>query len=85
MSTSTATTRATSATAARSASPPLCRIVLCLALPALNIVVIARFAGVLYQATFHHQLEQAEVALLFAALLGALVRTWFITLSDRPQ
>ena len=85
MSTSTVTTRATSAAAARSTSPAFRRIVLCLALPALNIVVIARFAGVLYQATFHHQFEQAGVALLFSALLGSLARTWFITLSDRAR
>lgn len=85
MSTSTATIRATSMTAARSASPFLRRIVLCLVVTTLNIFVVAKFAGVLYHATFHHQFEQIGVTLLFAALLGSLARTWFLALSSRPR
>jgi hypothetical protein len=85
MSTSTTTTRATSATGLRSVSPFLRRLVLCLALTALNIFVVAKLAGVLYQATFHDKLKQIVVTLLFTALLGSLVRTWFLTLSNRRR
>jgi len=83
MPTSSVTTGAASTTATRSTAPFLRRIVLCVALTALNIFVIAKFAEVLYQAAFQHPLEQIGVTLLFAALLGSLARTWLLALSSR--
>ena len=85
MSTSTVTTRATSATATRSTSPFLRRIVLCVALTILNVFVVAKFAGVLYAATFGNDFEQIGVSVLFLALLASLARTWYVTLANRPQ
>jgi hypothetical protein len=84
MSTSTAPTRAASVTAERSTSPFILRLALCVVLTAFNGIIVAKFAGVLYLATSHHPFQQAGVTLLFAALLGSLARTWFITLSGRP-
>ena len=85
MSTSNVSTRATSVTAARSANPFLRRIVLCVALTILNIFVAAKFAGVLYQATFGNDFEQIGVTVLFLALLASLARTWYVTLANRQQ
>lgn len=85
MSTSSVSKRANSVATARSTSPILRRTVLCVALTALNIFVVAKFAGVLYEATLHHQFEQVGVTLLFAALLGSLARTWFVALSSRAR
>lgn len=85
MFTSSVTARAASATTTGSISPFLRRIVLCLALTTLNIFVTLKFAGVLYQATSQHRFEQLGVALLFAALLGSLARTWFLALSKRRR
>jgi hypothetical protein len=56
------------------------RIAVCLVLTAFNVVVVATCAGTLYRATAHDTLEQVVVTLLFAALLGSLVRVWFVTL-----
>lgn len=83
MPTCSVTTRATSTTATRYTSPFLRRIVLCVALTALNIFVIAKSAEVLYQAAFQHPLEQIGVILLFATLLGSIARTWVLALSSR--
>lgn len=82
---STVTTRTTSAKAVRSTSPFLRRIVLCVGLTALNIFVVAKFAGVLYQAAFRHPLEQVGVTLLFVALVTSLARAWFLALSSRER
>jgi hypothetical protein len=59
--------------------------VLCVALTVLNIFVAAKFAGVLYQATFGNDFEQIGVTLLFVTLFGSLARAWFLTLSNRPR
>ena len=40
----------------------------------------ARYGGTLYGATNHDPLQQVGVTLPFAALLGSLVRMWFLTL-----
>jgi len=85
MSTSTAPSPAASTRAARSTNPFVWRLALCVVLTAFNATVVAKFAGVLYLATSHHPFQQAGVTLLFAALLGSLARTWFITLSGRPR
>jgi hypothetical protein len=82
---STVTTRATSVAAARSSSPFLRQLLLCVALTALNFFVVVKFAGVLYQATFGNRFEQIGVTLLFAVLLGSLARTWHVTLFRRPR
>ena len=82
---STVTTRATSVAAARSSNSFLRRLLLCVALTALNFLVVAEFAGVLYQATFGNSFEQIGVTLLFAALLGSLARTWHVALFRRPR
>lgn len=85
MSTSTVPSRAASATAVRSTNPFLRRIVLCVALTTLNVFVVAKFAGVLYQATVGNHFEQAGVTVLFLDLLASLARTWYVTLGNRPQ
>lgn len=82
---STATTRATSVTSARIVSLFLRRLLLCVALTALNLFVVAGFAGVLYQATLGNPFEQIGVTLLFAALLGSLARTWHLAIFRRPR
>lgn len=83
MSTSTVTSRAASVTAVRSSNPFLRRIVLCVALTIFNVFVAAKFAGVLYQATFRNRFEQAGVTVLFLALLASLARAWYVTLVNR--
>lgn len=85
MSTLPAPTHAESVAIARPAGTLIRRLVLCVALTVLNTIVLVKFAGVLYLATTHHPIEQAGVTLLFAALLGSLARTWFLTLFNWPR
>lgn len=85
MLTSATPTRAVQVAPARQTNPFVRRHVLCVVLTVLNAIVVARFAGVLYLASSHHPLVQAGVTLLFAALLGSLARTWFVTLVHRPR
>ena len=85
MSTLPAPTHTESVAIARPASALIRRLALCVALTVLNAVVVVKCAGVLYLATTHHPLEQAGVTLLFAALLGSLARTWFLTLFNRRR
>ncbi len=85
MPTSTAASRGTSATAARSTNPFLRRLALCVALTLLNALVVAKFAGVLYAATFGNDFEQIGVSALFIALAVSLARTWYVTLANRLQ
>ena len=61
---------------------PLLRVALryaiCLALTAMNAGVIAFAGAALYRATYGHPIELAAVTVLFAALLGSLVRVWSV-------
>ena len=57
----------------------------CLVLTAFNVVVVATCGGTLYRATAYDTLGQVGVTLLFAALLGSLVRVWFVTLRSRTR
>ena len=59
------------------------RLTICLVLTVFNAIIVARYAGTLYGATNHDPLSQVGVTLLFAALLGSLVRMWFLTLKCR--
>lgn len=68
-------TRAAAVAVARSTSPFLRRIALCLALTALDLTVVAKFAGVLCRTTMQQAVEQTGVTLHFTALFGSLVRT----------
>jgi len=61
------------------------RLAICLLQTVFNVIVVARYAGSLYGATNHNALQQAGVTLLFAALLGSLVRMWFLTLTSRTR
>lgn len=85
MATSTVSARASSAAVAHLTNSFRSRIVVCVVLSALDVFVVAEFAGALYQATSHHKLQQIGLTLLFAALLGSLARTWVLTLSDRSH
>jgi len=55
------------------------RYVLCLALTAFNAGVVEYSAVTLYRATAGHSLQLAGVTLVFAALLGSLLRVWIVT------
>lgn len=61
------------------------RILICLVQTGLNAVVIAKFGGILYRAAMHDPAQQAEVTLLFAALLGSLGRMWFLAIKSRSR
>lgn len=54
------------------------RYVLCLALTAFNAGVVEYSAVTLYRATAGHSLQLAGVTLVFAALLGSLLRVWIV-------
>jgi hypothetical protein len=61
------------------------RCTLCLVLTAFNAGVIA-FAGTpLYQVTAGHPLQVFGVSILFAALLGSLVRVWIVALRSHNR
>lgn len=61
------------------------RCALCLVLTALNAGVIA-FAGTpLYQVTAGHPLQSFGVSILFATLLGSLVRVWIVALRSHKR
>ena len=57
MSTSTVTSRTSSVAAVRCTKLFLRRVVLCVALTTFNVFVVAKFAGVLYQATLGNYSE----------------------------
>ena len=59
------------------------RCALCLALTAFNVGVIDYSAVPLYRAVAGHPLQLAGVTLVFAALLGSLVRVWIVALRSR--
>lgn len=59
------------------------RLAICIAQTILNAIVVTRFAGTLYRATYHEPLEQIGVLLLFAVLLGSLARMWLLTVKSR--
>ena len=52
---------------------------------ALNVIVVANFAGQLYRASAHDLLQQIGVTLLFAGMVGSLTRMWLLTLTSRPR
>ena len=54
------------------------RVVLCLLLTACNAGVIAFASPPLYGVTAGHPIQSLGVGFLFAALLGSLVRVWFV-------
>ena len=85
MPTSTATTRAASATAVRFTTPFIRRLATCVVLTAFNAIVVAKVAGMLYLATSHHPPERTGVTLLFVTLLGSLARTRFLTFSHQAR
>ena len=64
-------------------NPFLRRLAICFVQTVFNAIIVARYAGTLYGATNHDPLQQVGVTLLFAALLGSLVRMWFLTLKGR--
>ena len=59
------------------------RCALCLALTAFNAGVVGYAGLALYRATAGHPLQMAAVTLLFAALLGSLVRVWTVAFRTR--
>lgn len=59
------------------------RCLLCLALTAFNGGVIAYSGVTLYRAAAGHPLQLVGAVLLFAALLGSLVRVWIAALRTR--
>jgi hypothetical protein len=61
------------------------RLTICLVLTVFNAIIVARYAGTLYEATNHDPLQQVGVTLLFAALLGSLARMWFFTLKSQTR
>ena len=61
------------------------RCALCLVLTAFNAGVIVFAARPLYQATANHPIEFFGMSLLFAALLGSLVRVWSVALRFRNR
>ncbi len=61
------------------------RLVICLVQTIFNAIIVAEFAGTLYRATARDALQQVGVTFLFAALLGSLVRMWFLTLRNRTR
>lgn len=85
MLTSTTPTRAISVATARQTNPFVLRLALCVVLTVANAIVVAKFAGILYLSSSRHPFAQAGVGLLFAALLGSLARTWFVTLFQQPR
>jgi cation transporter-like permease len=61
------------------------RLLVCLVQTLLNVIVIVRFAGSLYQATSGEPFQQIGVTLLLVVLLSSLGRMWFLTLMSRAQ
>jgi len=61
------------------------RLLVCLVQTLLNVIVIVRFAGSLYQATTGEPLQQIGVTLLLVVLLGSLGRMWFLALMSRTR
>jgi hypothetical protein len=66
-------------------NPFQCRLAICLVQTVFNAIIVARYAGTLYEATNHDPLQQVGVTLLFAALLGSLARMWFLTLKSQTR
>lgn len=58
------------------------RLAICLVQTILNAIVVTRFAGTLYRATYHEPLEQIGALLLFAVLFGSLARMWQLTVKS---
>ncbi len=61
------------------------RCTLCLVLTGFNAGVIAFAGASLYQVTAGHPLPIFGVSVLFAALLGSLVRVWIVTLRSHNR
>ena len=66
-------------------NPFLRRLTICLVQTVFNAIIVARYTGALYGATYHDPLRQVGVTLLFAALLGSLARMWFLTLKSQTR
>jgi hypothetical protein len=61
------------------------RVVCCGVLTSLNAIVVSLCAGTLYHVTSHKPIEQIGVTLLFGALLGSLIHTWFLALTRQKS
>jgi len=61
------------------------RLLVCLVQTLLNVIVIVRFAGSLYQAASGEQFQQTGVTLLLVVLLGSLGRMWFLALMSQTR
>lgn len=58
---------------------------ICIVQTAFNVIIVARYARMIYLATSHDALQQLGVTLLFAVLLGSLARMWFLTLKSHAR
>jgi hypothetical protein len=61
------------------------RFALCVLLTSLNAGVIATYGAALYRASANHPVWTVGVSLLFALMLGSLVRVWILTLRGRSR
>ena len=61
------------------------RLSVCLVQTLLNVIVIVRFVGSLYQATTGEPFQQIGVTLLLVVLLGSLGRMWYLALMSRTR
>jgi hypothetical protein len=74
--------------AVEAASPTDCfkrRFAICLVQTVFDVIIVARYARMIYLATSHESLQQLGVTLLFAVLLGSLARMWFLALKSQAR